>query len=98
MEQTLLIKDVKTLPTEAEIQNWIVAYLAKLLEVDTQDIEITVPFDRYGLDSSIAFGLIGDLEDWLGTEIEATLFYYYPTVEAVVQYLNSQLNANNEFQ
>ncbi|AFY75732.1 MAG: acyl carrier protein [Hydrococcus sp. C42_A2020_068] len=76
-----------------EIQDWIVAYLADLLETEPEEIDVTIPFDRYGLDSSAAVGLTGDLENWLGTEVEPTLLYDYPTVEALVEHLNSQLKA-----
>jgi acyl carrier protein len=84
--QTLTVKDKEISATE--IQDWIVTYLGELLEVDPDDIDITIPFDRYGLDSSAAVGLTGDLEDWLGKEIDPTLLYDYPTVEALVQHLS----------
>ena len=74
--------NVKKLPTQIEVQNWIVNYLAELLEVDPDSIDVKIPFDRYGLDSSAAIGMTGELEDWLGTEIDPTLLYDYPTVEA----------------
>lgn len=75
--------------TATEIQEWIVAYLADLLEIKPEDVDVTIPFDRYGLDSSAAVVLTGDLENWLGTEIEPTLLYDYPTVEALVEHLSS---------
>jgi acyl carrier protein len=75
-----------------EIQDWIVAYLADLLEKEPEEVDVTIPFDRYGLDSSAAVGLTGDLEDWLGTELDPTLLYDYPTVEALVQHLSRQLS------
>jgi acyl carrier protein len=74
-----------------EIQAWVVAYLADLLEVEPDEVDPTIPFDRYGLDSSAAVGLTGDLEDWLGREIDPTLLYDYPTVEGLVKHLNSTL-------
>jgi acyl carrier protein len=71
----------------AEIQVWIVAYIAKLLEVAPDEVDVTIPFDRYGLDSSAAVGLTGDLADWLGEDIDPTLIYDYPTIEGLVHYL-----------
>jgi acyl-CoA synthetase (AMP-forming)/AMP-acid ligase II len=50
---------------------------------------------HYGLDSSAAVGLTGDLEDWLETEIDPTLLYDYPTVEAIVKHLSLEINAKN---
>ncbi|NBD16541.1 MAG: acyl carrier protein [Cyanobacteria bacterium] len=78
----------KNFPTPVEIQDWIVAYLADLLEVEPEEVDITIPFDRYGLDSSVAVGLTGDLEEWLSIELDPTLLYDYPTVEALVQHLS----------
>jgi acyl carrier protein len=83
----------KQIPTTSEIQAWMVAYVADLLEVDPDEIDVTIPFDRYGLDSSAAVGMTGDLEDWLETEIDPTLLYDYPTIEALVQHLSSELKA-----
>ena len=71
-----------------DIKNWIVTYIANLLEISSDEIDTDVSFDAYGLDSSAAIGLTGDLEDWLGTEIEPTLLYDYPTVDALVDYLS----------
>jgi acyl carrier protein len=83
---------LKQLPSTAEIQAWIVSYLAKLLEVNPDEVDITIPFERYGLDSSAAVGMTGDLEDWLGCEVDPTLLYDYPTIKNLVQYLSSDLS------
>ncbi len=85
-------KAVKTPPSPAEIQAWLVSYLANLLSVADEDVDVKIPFERYGLDSSAAVGLTGDLEDWLGHEIEPTLLYDYPTIESLVKYVSSLLN------
>lgn len=73
--------------TEAKIQAWLVSYLAELLEIDSDEIDVTIPFDRYGLDSSALVGLTGDLEAWLRRELDPTLLYDYPTIDALVQHL-----------
>ncbi|WP_375493277.1 acyl carrier protein [uncultured Nostoc sp.] len=74
--------------TASEIQAWLVFYLADLLVIDMDDIDITIPFDHYGLDSSTAIGLTGDLEDWLGYRYDPTLLYDYPTIEALSKHLS----------
>lgn len=91
--QAVLKGDVnKQLPTAADLQAWIVSYLAELLEIDPDEVNVTIPFDRYGLDSSAAVGMTGDLEDWLGCEIDPTVLYDYPTVDALVKHLSSELS------
>lgn len=80
-----LVLDVKSAD---EIRFWVVSYLSDLLEIDADDVDVTIPFDRYGLDSSAAVGLTGELEDWLDKEVPPTLLYDYPTIEALVEYLS----------
>ena len=82
---------IKQLPSQREIQNWIVNYVAELLEVQPNKIDVTIPFDRYRLDSSAAVGLTGDLEDWLERELDPTLLYDYPTIESLTKHLVEDL-------
>ncbi len=70
-----------------EIQQWLVNYLAELLEVETKKIDITHSFDEYGLNSSDAIFLTGELEEWLESELEPTLVYEYSTIKKLAQYL-----------
>ena len=77
----------KQLLTAVEIQAWIVSYLAELLEVDPDEINVSISFDRYGLDSSVAVGLTGDLENWMERKLDPTLLYDYPTIESLAQHL-----------
>ena len=70
-----------------EIQAWLVFYLAKLLNIEPEDVNVTIPFERYGVNSEDAIILSGDLQEWLGCELDPTLLYDYPTIEALVQYL-----------
>ncbi|MBD6618040.1 acyl carrier protein [Komarekiella sp. 'clone 1'] len=73
--------------TNAEIQAWLISYLSELLEIDQSEIDVNVPFERYGLDSSAAIGLTGDLENLLGYELEPTILYDYPTIEVLSEQL-----------
>jgi acyl carrier protein len=75
---------VKKTPSKIELQDWLVSYLAELLDIELAEIDMTVTFDRYGLDSAAAIVMTGDLADWLGSELDPTLIYDYPTIEALV--------------
>lgn len=75
------------LPTAQEIQAWIVSYLAQLLAIELDEVNVKIPFDHYGLDSAAVVGMTGDLEDWIGQKIDPTLLYDYPTIEALSQHL-----------
>ena len=67
--------------TAEEIQAWIVDYLARVLEKPVDEIDVTVPFDDFALDSATAIGMTGDLEEWLGKSVDPTLVFDYPTIE-----------------
>ncbi len=73
-----------------EIQTWIVSYLAELLELEADEIDVTLPFDSYGLDSAVAVGMTGELEDWMGRKLDPTLLYDYPTIRSFAQQLASE--------
>ncbi|MEI2579695.1 acyl carrier protein [Scytonema sp. PRP1] len=74
-----------------EIQNWLRTYVATQLQVGSKKVDITVPFDRYGLDSSTTVGMLADLEDWLGCQLAPTLVYDYPTIQSLAKHLFSVL-------
>lgn len=87
-EQTLPLGELKKRqPTKLEIQEWLVSYIAKSLELNAEDVDVTRSFDRYGLDSAVAIELTGDLSTWLGVNLDPMLLYDYPTIEALVQHL-----------
>ena len=75
--------------TSQEIQEWFIAYLAKVLTVDGDQINIEESFERYGIDSAASIGMTGDLADWLGIELDPTLIYDYPTIKAMMEYLTA---------
>jgi len=77
--------------TEEVIRAQIVARLAKELKLEIDDIDIQAPFTSHGLDSLKAFVLTGELADWLGHALPATLFWNYPTVEALSRHLAAKL-------
>ena len=64
-----------------EIQQWLVDYLAQLLDESPDSIDVTIPFQDFALDSATAIGMTGDLESWLGRKVDPTLVYDYPTIE-----------------
>ena len=78
------------LPTELEIQDWLITNLAIYLKVPPDEIDVNQPFAYYGLDSSVAVSLTGDLAEWLYLkQLDPMLFWEYPNVEALVQHLVS---------
>ena len=73
--------------TAEQIQQWFVDYLSRELTISSDEIDVTVPFENFALDSATAIGMTGDLEQWLGKTVDPTLVYDYPTIEAMSRHL-----------
>lgn len=74
----------------AEIQDWFVSSLANITNCAPEDIDVSIPFENFGLDSVAAVGLTGELEDWLGCTVDPMAVYDYPTIEALSKHLAEQ--------
>ncbi len=70
-----------------DIQLWIVANLAMYLNISPEEISTSEPFSNYGLDSSAALNLAAELSEWLGQELDPTIFWEHPSIESLAQYL-----------
>lgn len=79
--------ELSTAPTQQVVEQWLVDYLSSLLDIDVDEIDVAVPFDRYGLDSSAALALTGDLGTWLQRDLEPTVIYDYPTIESLAKFV-----------
>lgn len=70
----------RTPPSAPEIQEWLVSYLARELDIDAREIDVGTPFDGYGLSSASAVFMTSDLSEWLQKEVDPTLPYDYPNI------------------
>ena len=86
----------KAVPTEEAIADWIVSHLASYLNVSPDEIDINESFADYGLDSSVAVSTTGALSEWLGYELEPTLFWEYPNIKDVAMYLAEESRSNSQ--
>jgi len=77
----------KKSPEAASIEAWLVAKVAETLGINPAEIDVREPFASLGVDSAQAVGLAGDLEEWLGRKLPATLVYDYPTIESLAHHL-----------
>ncbi len=69
------------------IEKWLLAKLSDLLGVDPREIDVREPFASYGMGSTEAVSLSGELGDWLGQNVPADLAYEFPTIEALARHL-----------
>lgn len=74
-------------PDAAAIAAWLRTEIARLLEIDEREVDPSVHFETYGLASSDALFLSGDLSDFLGTQLSATLAWDHPTIDELADLL-----------
>ena len=70
------------------IEKWLVGKLSELLGVAPEEIDVREPFASYGMGSTEAVGLSGELGDWLGQKVPADLAYEFPTIETLARHLS----------
>jgi acyl carrier protein len=73
--------------TVDEIQDWLVAKVGAILKVPPEEVNVTTPFTRFGLESIAAVTLATELGEWLGRDLDATLLWDFPTIEVVAKHL-----------
>lgn len=79
-----------------EIAAWLAEHIAGLLEIDPSTIDPAASFDTYGLASSDAVFLSGDLSEFLGMELSATLAWDYPSINELSTFLAAVLRGEAE--
>ena len=70
------------------IEKWLVDKLSDLLGVAPDEIDVREPFASYGMGSTEAVSLSGELGDWLGQKVPADLAYEFPTIETLARHLS----------
>jgi acyl carrier protein len=73
------------------MQDWLINYVATLMDISAEDIDVNMPFSSYGLNSAAMVVLRGDLVTHLNVKLDPTLLYEYPTIRALVTYLEQEL-------
>lgn len=77
-------------PNYDQIEAWLISYLSQTLEIEPNEIDPSGTFNEYGLDSSSAVVLTGDLQEWLGKDLDPTLLFDYPTIVDLAKHLSPQ--------
>lgn len=81
---------------EQDIAAWLRAHIAELLEIDEVDVIVDAPFDTYGMGSSDAVFLTGDLSELMGMQLSATLAWDFPTIAELAAFLAAVLRGEAE--
>ncbi|EDX72645.1 AMP-binding enzyme domain protein [Coleofasciculus chthonoplastes PCC 7420] len=78
--------------TPETLENWLISRLATVLNIDPEEIDPEESFAQYGLDSSVALEITGELEVLLERELEPTLFWEYTNIESLTEYLSTEIS------
>ncbi len=68
-----------------EIEAWLTSYLSNLLNIPESEVEKTIAFEQYGLDSAAAVAMTGDLARWMGSDLDPNSTMEYRTIETLAQ-------------
>jgi acyl carrier protein len=82
-------------PSESEIRDRCVKYLARTLDLPQEMVGLDVKFARLGLDSANSLYLIVELEEWLGIELTPDLVFDHPTIAELARYLAGRRAGEN---
>jgi acyl-CoA synthetase (AMP-forming)/AMP-acid ligase II/alkylation response protein AidB-like acyl-CoA dehydrogenase len=75
--------EAQALPgTAVTIEAWLIAWIARHLEVEREAVEVDSPLSLY-LDSVIAVLMVDDLAGWLGRPLDPALPWSYPSIRAM---------------
>ncbi|MEJ2888522.1 acyl carrier protein [Actinomycetospora aeridis] len=76
-----------------EVTRWLTEKIGQRLGVPAGTVETAKYFDEFGLDSTEALVLAGELEAWLGFELETTALWYHPTIGDLAVYIVERQDA-----
>jgi polyketide synthase 13 len=76
-----------TRKTTAQIESWIVSYLAKELAVPAAQIALDETLTDLGLTSRQAVFMTGELEDYTGRPVDPAIAWEHPTIRKLAAHL-----------
>jgi acyl carrier protein len=82
-------RDATTSPrfSKAAIQRWLQLRIAEVIQAPADQVDITLPFSYYGLDSVAALAISGEMQIWLRRKLSPTLTWDHPNIERLSAFL-----------
>ncbi len=65
------------------VEAWMVQYMADLLDIPQADVDVTRPFDQFGLDSTATVAFTSDLGRWLGVKLDTRIMIENDDIRSV---------------
>ena len=82
------------LSSREEIQSWLIERISREVKITPDKIGTDVPFTRFGLDSIVIVTLVDDLEYMIGISLDPTIFWEYPSIELLTEWLMTEKLTN----
>lgn len=76
-------------PDAESIARWFSLKVGRYLNVASETIDVDTPLADYGLDSAFSMSLCADLQCEYGFDVDTTLVWDYPTINAIAAHLTS---------
>lgn len=76
--------------TESELTTFIQKKIAEELGIPLTEVDPTLEFINFGLDSVKAIFILQHVEQFVGHELNPLLFWDYPTIQSMAQYLANE--------
>ena len=73
-----------------ELADWLTVKVAAYVHVPPDTIAIDTPLADCGIDSVLAMELCTDLQCEKGFDVETTIVWDYPTIDAIATHLTSE--------
>jgi acyl carrier protein len=86
-------RDSQSMSAE-DIQDWLASQIAEQLGVESDEIDIRVPFDSHGLDSVQIMSIANQGKQYYGLQLSPLVIWNYPNIESLSRYLAEQLKAS----
>ena len=77
-----------------ELADWLTIKVAGYLNVAPDTIDIDTPLADCGIDSVLGMELCADLQCEKGFDVETTIVWDYPTIDAIATYLAAERAAS----
>ncbi len=77
-----------------ELTDWLTMKVAAYLRVAPDTIDVDTPLADCGIDSVLGMELCADLQCEKGFDVETTIVWDYPTINAIATYLAAERAAS----
>jgi acyl carrier protein len=95
-KSTIELPQIEAPTAIAAIEDWLILRLSQTANIAIEDIDPSLPFASYGLDSSLLLSLTGELSDWLNLRLMPTVFWESPNIDSLALNLSKQIEQSSK--